>query len=118
MSLAFVDALNLTAVTPVPDLAAYGWPIEGPGWEAYSPSGEVQAFATQREANAWRLDEVRAYLGMTPPVLCGCEHADHFEGRAHPYRAVPAGQVSSVYVDPVCDVCAFRGHGYLIGSAS
>lgn len=62
----FVAALNLTAVTPVPDLSAYGWPFYGPGWEAFSPEGEVRAFGSREAAHAWRLSSVRAYLGAVP----------------------------------------------------
>lgn len=118
MSLAFVNALNLTAVTPVPDLAVYGWPFGGPGWEAYSPGGEVQMFRTQREAHAWRLDEVRAYLGMGLSAVCQCEHASHFNGDAHDYQEAQAGRAVSVYVGRVCDLCADGAHGYLIGVSS
>lgn len=65
---AFVDALNESAVTYIPDVERYGWahipgsgaPIDG--WEAISPAGEIRCFDTRKEAQAWRITEVRAYV--------------------------------------------------------
>ena len=63
MSASFVDVLNDSTVTYV-NLDAY-WhpgeaPVEGWGYEAISPTGEVRPFATYAEAHAWRMAEVRA----------------------------------------------------------
>ena len=56
----YLNVLNDSAVTFIPDLSKYGWdyPMTGPGWEVYSPSGEVRCFLTQAEAEAWRNSEV------------------------------------------------------------
>jgi hypothetical protein len=64
LGLAFVDALNLSAIAPVADLSEWGWALDGPGWEAYSPTGEVRAFRTHDAAHAWRIAAVREYLGL------------------------------------------------------
>lgn len=58
----YIDVLNDSAVTFIPDLSKYGWDYEGitgPGWEVYSPMGEVKAFRTKGEAEAWRLAQVK-----------------------------------------------------------
>jgi hypothetical protein len=36
------------------------WAYQGqPGWEAYSPFGEIKAFVTWEAANEWRISEIR-----------------------------------------------------------
>ena len=63
----FIDALNESAVTYIPDVTRYGWahipdsgaPIDG--WEAISPDGEIQCFNTRTEAQRWRIREVLEY---------------------------------------------------------
>lgn len=62
-TLGFVDLLNETAVVYVPNLGARGWgDFDGiAGFEAYSPGGEIQAFATWREAHDWRIAEILAW---------------------------------------------------------
>lgn len=55
-----INTLNETAVTFVSDLSWAG--IEGPGYEAISWTGEIRAFTTYREANVWRLAEVRGQI--------------------------------------------------------
>lgn len=63
----FINALNMSAVTFISDVRAYGWAVADqntprPGYEVYSPFGEVKCFDTYAEANAWRIREVRAYV--------------------------------------------------------
>ena len=52
------------------------------------------AAATQRQA---------------PVEPCHCEHAEHFDGTAHPYGKVPADDFVAAYVGKICLVCA-TGH--------
>jgi hypothetical protein len=70
--MSFIDVLNESSVTFVPDLGKF-WPhIDGAGFEAMSPTGEIQAFATQREANNWRMIEVRYVAGLERPSSPTC----------------------------------------------
>lgn len=57
--MSFIDKLNESSVTFVREMASYGWDLTGPGYEAVSPLGEIQAFTNYSEANAWRLREVK-----------------------------------------------------------
>lgn len=59
-----LDALNDSYVTFVRDIGRY-WPSpekslgwSGEGFEALSPTGEIRAFQTYDEAQAWRMAEV------------------------------------------------------------
>lgn len=75
----FLNVLNDTAVVFIRDLSDYNWEArdgeivataatESPafsGWEAYSPFGEIRAFATREEAHAWRVTEVLYYIECT-----------------------------------------------------
>ena len=54
-SLAFIAALNESPITFVTGLSLDWDGVEGDGYEAYSIYGEVRAFATWADANAWRL---------------------------------------------------------------
>ena len=56
----YVNLLNESSVTFVRDLGAYGWgALAGmPGFEAISPTGEIQAFTDQKAAESWRRREV------------------------------------------------------------
>lgn len=52
----FINMLNETSVTFLPDLGRYWGPeITGPGYEAISYYGEIAAFRTWQEANAFRM---------------------------------------------------------------
>lgn len=56
----FVDLLNETSVTFVRDVGEFWRDLTGPGFEATTPFGEIRAFASYAEAQAFRLAEVRA----------------------------------------------------------
>ena len=62
----YVLLLNLSSVTFIRNLGSMGWrALEGiAGWEAVSPFGEIQAFATQAEAERWRRAQVREAAGL------------------------------------------------------
>lgn len=62
----FINLLNRTAVVFIPNLGAYGWHNfeDVPGFEAYSPFGEIRAFRTYAEAHAWRVQTIREALGL------------------------------------------------------
>jgi len=63
-ALAFVDALNDTAVTFVRELSGWGWSgVTGPGFEvSLYRTGEIRAFSTYAEAHAWRVAECLAWV--------------------------------------------------------
>lgn len=64
--MAFIDVLNESSVTFIRDLAAYGWDRSGPGYEAVSPLGEIQAFTNYPDAQTWRRREVQiAAFGLS-----------------------------------------------------
>jgi hypothetical protein len=64
--LRFVNVLNETYVTWVSELADYGWEgRSGEGWEAVSWTGEIRAFITREDAQAWRVSECLEALGVS-----------------------------------------------------
>lgn len=56
-SLTFINALNDSPITFIPDLSKYDWNM-GAGFEAISIYGEIRAFNTWNDANAWRLSVI------------------------------------------------------------
>lgn len=64
MSASFINLLNETSVTFIPDVRKYRWAVINqlvptPGYEAISPFGEIKCFDTYADANKWRLAEIQ-----------------------------------------------------------